>query len=344
MPIRLGIIGAGAAVRVLHAPVLAAIRRQIVPIAVAARTRSSAETCAALAGARLVFTDYRELLAHGDVDAVLIAVPIECNGQVLVDAAKSGKHILAEKPLAATVADAIVAVNACRAARSVVVIAENFLYRKDIATAKELLNRGELGEVFAFRVASVFDLHADHRRVWTDANWRRSAPHTGGFVLDAGVHAVSAMRHLLGEVTEVAAMTLDRSPLLRGPDSLLMQMTMASGASGQYFATYTAMPVEERLFDLELLCAGGALTLRPGRVVCRTGNTVRSFGISAAERGYRRLWLNFCAAVRGDEPALATPEKCFGDVAVIEAGLESARTGLRQPVIQLGSVAQAQAV
>jgi len=166
--------------------------------AVASRTREKAEAVAQQVKGARVYDHYRDLLADPEVDAVLIAVPIEVNHSVLIDAMRSGKHVLAEKPLAATPEQGL-AVLDTPAPNSVVAIAENFRYRRDLAKAREILAQGLIGEVFAFQLSVKFHLDAEVRRGWTERPWRRDPKYPGGFLLDAGVHPVSFLRDLLGK-------------------------------------------------------------------------------------------------------------------------------------------------
>src|SRR5206468_697218 len=113
--------------------------------------------------------------------------------------------------------------SACSKSSSVVAIAENFRYRSDLLKAKQVLMSGDLGSIFSFQLNVKFDLDAEVRRVWTERPWRRTPRHPGGFLLDAGVHAVSGLRDLLGNVLEVCAELSNQYPLIQGPDNLLMQ-------------------------------------------------------------------------------------------------------------------------
>src|SRR2546422_1959116 len=97
--IRLGIIGAGAAVQKLHWPVLRLMTDHIRVVAVASRTLEKAAAFREWMGDLRVCDNYRLILADPEVDAVLTAVPIELNGPVLIEAIRSGKHVLAEKPI-----------------------------------------------------------------------------------------------------------------------------------------------------------------------------------------------------------------------------------------------------
>lgn len=324
--IRLGIIGAGGAVRKLHWPVLEKMRRQIQVVAVASRLREKAVEVASLAGGATVYENYRELLTDSGVDAVLTAVPIESNARVLIDSVRAGKHVIAEKPIAATPAEGLEVLRACSETPKVVLIAENYRYRQDLLKAREILMSGAIGALFAFQLNVRFDLDAEVRRIWTERPWRRDATHPGGFVLDAGVHPVSFLRDLVGEITEVFAQTLNRHPDITGPDSLIMQMKLDNDAAGQYFACYTAKGKRETLLDLTVFGSRGTLEIRPGRVEwSRDREMVGSFKVPKADRGYPRQWRNFCNAIQSGEAVVSTPEKTFGDLLVIDAALRSAR-------------------
>ena len=103
--LRVGIIGAGIMARG-HAEVLSAHPDAVVT-AIASRTRSSAERLAAsLAGAPTVFEDAQALIDSGEVDAVSITTPDHRHAEMMVAAAKAGRHILVEKPFTTDVAGA----------------------------------------------------------------------------------------------------------------------------------------------------------------------------------------------------------------------------------------------
>ena len=336
--IRLGVIGAAAAVERLHWPVLKRMSRQIQVVGIASRTRARAEQCAGLMGGIRVYDDYRRLLGDPAVDAVLIAVPIEVCAAVTIDAVNSGKHVMAEKPLAATPEEGLQVLRACSKTSRVVAIGEDFRYRKDVTKARELLRAGTVGEIFAFQARMRFDLDAQVHRVWAEKQWRRDARHPGGYLLDAGVHPVAALRDLLGEVTELCAYTLDRHPVIGGPDSLLLQLKLDTGAIGHCFICYTAKAEEEMLLELIAYGGRGTIEIRDGTVKWAHGCGRRGgvFRYGKQERGYWRQWQNFCRAICGEEELVSTPERAYGDLLVIDAGLRSARVGQKvvlQPAI-----------
>ncbi|MBN1676083.1 MAG: Gfo/Idh/MocA family oxidoreductase [Kiritimatiellae bacterium] len=92
-----------------------------------------------------VFVDYRELLAQDDVDAVSIVLPDHLHRQVCEDAFAAGKHVLVEKPLATTVADAEAIVAAQRAAGKTLMVNWSNRWMHSFAQTKAALDAGELG-------------------------------------------------------------------------------------------------------------------------------------------------------------------------------------------------------
>ncbi|HEV3344663.1 MAG TPA: Gfo/Idh/MocA family oxidoreductase [Pirellulales bacterium] len=330
-PLKLGLLGAGAAVRKLHLPALNKLRGEIEIAGVWSRSPERARSLAAELGIERSFADHRELLADRTIEAVLIAVPIELNASFAIEAIKAGKHVLAEKPIAATTAEARQMLDACQSTQCVVAIAENFRYRDDILQARRLIEAGEIGRVQCFQITTVFDLLADVRRVYIEQPWRKEPQHAGGLVVDAGVHAVSGLREILGDVDHVCARLLNNSPATSGPDGLVMQLGLVSGVPGQYLACYTAKTDRETVFDLSVYGDEGSLWLTEGKVEwfsARTGK--RQTWQVPPDRGYLAQWKNFLAAVRGREPVYSTAAKAYDDLLVLECALSSAASG--QPV------------
>lgn len=93
-------------------------------------------------------TDYREVLARPDVDAVVIATPAASHGQLAQEALSAGKHVLIEKPLAATVDEGNRLVELADRKGLVLMVGHTFLYNAAVRRLKQYLDDGELGDVF----------------------------------------------------------------------------------------------------------------------------------------------------------------------------------------------------
>ncbi len=154
-------------------------------------------------------TDWRAVLERDDIDIVDVCVPGHLHAEVAIAALEAGKHVVAEKPLANTLAEAEKMVSTARAARERGVHSMvGFNYRRvpALALARQHIAAGRLGDVRQVRISYLQDWLADEEAPMT---WRLRRELAGSGALgDLASHAVDQVRFLLGhEVTEVNAMT-----------------------------------------------------------------------------------------------------------------------------------------
>ena len=189
-PLRWGILGTARINRMLIPPLKASPDNRLV--AVASRELARGEEYAREWGIGRVHGSYEALLADPEIDAVYIPLPNHLHAEWTIKAARAGKHVLCEKPLALTVADVDAMVSACREAG--VVLAEAFMYRHHPQTlkVKQLLDEGAIGTLRYLRGAFTFEL--------SRPNDVRLRPEWGGGCLwDVGCYPVSFARHLVGQ-------------------------------------------------------------------------------------------------------------------------------------------------
>jgi predicted dehydrogenase len=148
---------------------------------------------------------YEALLADPDVDAVYVPLPNHLHAEWTIAAARAGKHVLCEKPLAMTAADAERMVEACRAAG--VHLMEAFMYRlhPSWAAARELVASGQIGRLVA--VQCWFSYFNDD-----PANIRNVQAFGGGALFDIGCYAVNLSRMLFGAEPDRVAAAVVRDP------------------------------------------------------------------------------------------------------------------------------------
>src|SRR3954447_20898647 len=102
-------------------------------------------------------TDAAELLAHSDVDAVYIAVPHYLHAPLTIQAAQAGKHVLCEKPIATTLADADHMIAACAEAGVFLSIAFDAQLTPAMQRLRDLIVAGAIGEVIGTRIVALVD-------------------------------------------------------------------------------------------------------------------------------------------------------------------------------------------
>src|SRR6201996_6209100 len=201
-----------------------------------------------------VETDWRAVIDRDDVQLVDICTPGDTHAEIAIAALDAGKHVLCEKPLANTLAEAeAMAAAAARAARGGVRAMVGFNYRRvpAIALARRLINDGRLGSLRHVRAAYLQDWLAD---VSVPLTWRLQQDRAGSGALgDIGAHAVDLAQYLSGEhltgVSGQLSTFVEERPVAGGDgetgpvtvdDAALFNGRLASGALAAFEATRVA--------------------------------------------------------------------------------------------------------
>jgi len=174
-------------------------------VAIASRDEARAEGAASELGIARSHGSYEDLLADPDVDAVYIPLPNHLHAEWTFAAARAGKHVLCEKPLAMTAADAERMIEVCEAEG--VLLMEAFMYRLHPSweAVRQLVDSGRIGELRA--VQSWFSYFND------DAGNIRNIPEAGGGALfDVGCYSVNLSRMLFGGEPERVQGSVTRDP------------------------------------------------------------------------------------------------------------------------------------
>src|SRR5919202_578629 len=201
------------------------------------RDRVRLEAAAARLGWRETETDLRRLLERDDVALVDVCTPGDSHAEIAIAALEAGKHVLCEKPLANSVAEAeAMAEAAARAAARGVRSMVGFTYRRvpAIGLARELVAQGRLGEIRHVRAQYLQDWIADPA---APMSWRLQKERAGSGALgDIGAHIVDLTQHITGQrLTGVSALLetfVEERPLPASEGSL-------SGVAGQGTGTVT---------------------------------------------------------------------------------------------------------
>lgn len=199
-PVRLGAVGLGRAFA-LTAPALAAHPCVALVAACAPRAESRAAFAQGFGGR--TFETVEELCADPAVEAVYISTPHAMHVDHVKIAAAAGKHVLVEKPLALTLADATAMIEACDAAGVHLIVGPSHSFDAPVLKAREVIRSGRLGRVRMLHALNCTDfLYRPRRPEELDT------AQGGGVVFSQAVHQIDVARLLCGGVaTSVAAMT-----------------------------------------------------------------------------------------------------------------------------------------
>ncbi|MBA2597678.1 MAG: Gfo/Idh/MocA family oxidoreductase [Chloroflexia bacterium] len=324
--VRWGLIGASTIAREWMAPAIAA-QPDCVVAAVASSNAARARAFAAEMSIPRHYGAVDELLAESEIEAVYISTTNEWHEQQVIAAARAGKHVLCEKPLALTLDGARRMVQACADAR--VVMATNH-HLRNAAThraMRKLIAEGAIGQPLAARGFHAVYL-PEHLQ-----GWRINRPESGGgVILDITVHGADTLRFVLdNEVREVTAMTASQGMGQAGlEDSVMGVMRFQNGVLAQFHDAFTA---RHAFTGFEVhgttgsLYARDVMTQQPiGTVTLRRDGRDEDVPITH-ENMYERSVARFVGAIRGEGPPSATGEDGARSLAIALAVRESAQTG-----------------
>jgi len=200
----------------VSAPKFFGLKADVVLKAVCGRDRDAAKAFAAQWGWERVETDWQALVARDDVDLVDISTPNNLHKPIAVAAAKAGKHVVCEKPLAMNATEAQEMVEAVEAAGVVNTVCHNYRRLPAVALAKQMIDAGELGELYHFRGVYLQDWIASKEFPLV---WRLREELAGsGAHGDLNAHLIDLALWLVGPIAEVAGMMKTFVPERPMPD------------------------------------------------------------------------------------------------------------------------------
>ena len=211
------------------------------------RSEESVKAAAASLGWEEWSTSWEEVVQRKDIDVVDISTPGDSHAPIAIAAAKAGKVVFCEKPLANTLTEAKKMLAAVQKAGVLHMICHNYRKVPAVALAQKLINEGTLGDIYHFRGTYLQDWPMDPN---FPLYWRFDKAKSGSGALgDLGSHVTDLSRFLIGEITEVSA-TLEtfikERPLLDNPkkkgkvtvdDASIALVRFANGAIGSIEAT-----------------------------------------------------------------------------------------------------------
>jgi predicted dehydrogenase len=184
--LKIGIIGCGFIANRKHLPCLARMKGVEV-IAFCNPTVEKAQASANEFGSpkALVCTDYHEVLARQEIDAVHVCTPNSSHAEISIAALHSGKHVLCEKPMAKTATEAKSMLEASRQTGKLLTVGYNNRFREDALFLKSLSENGDLGEIYFAKA-----LATRRRGVPTWGSFMDKEKQGGGPLIDLATHAL----------------------------------------------------------------------------------------------------------------------------------------------------------
>jgi len=208
-------------------------------VAIASRKIEQAQAAAARLGIATAYGSYQEVIGSDEVDAVYVPLPNHLHAEWTMKAAAAGKHVLCEKPLAMSAAEAREVVAACSAAG--VKLTEAFMYRHHPTwvEARRLVGEGAIGELRA--VQSWFSYFNDD-----PDNIRNIAEYGGGAVMDIGCYGINLSRMLFDAEPSRVEASVHRDPRF-GVDVMTSALLEFPGGGQAVFTCSTQAEPDQRV-------------------------------------------------------------------------------------------------
>jgi len=270
------------------------------------------------------FTRVEQLLGKSDI--IDICTPPAEHSSATIAAARAGKHVICEKPIARHLADAQAMIAACESAGVRLFVAQVVRFFPEFARAKAVLDSGALGRLGVVRSVRGGTL-PQH------SGWFADMAQSGGVTLDMTIHDIDYLRWLCGDVVRV----FTRGLTFRGlaVDHVLMTLRFASGAIGHIEGSW-AFPAGTFRTYLELAGTDGLLVqdsddARPLDVQYHSGAAAPALALNdpalLIEDPYFKEFQHFLNALDSGSAFLVTPHDALAALRVALAALESLRTG-----------------
>lgn len=315
--VRWGIVGLGAVVADHVAPAILKSPGSRL-MGCAGRTLEKTRSFAGQFGVERVYPSHEDLARDRDIDAIYIATPNALHHAAVMTAARAGKHVLCEKPLALCVADGREMVEACRAAGVILRVAHQIRLERILQRVREIVASGTLGELRSI----AFERTAP---VGPKSAWRID-PRQGGILYDVAVHLLDLVPWLTGlRFHEVFALSQPDRREGVSDETLAILAQLDAGCHAVIRAS-REIPFAEN----DLLIEGTAGTLSTSALRWAEEYTLRIKSASglveehfAATPTYRREIEAFEDEIRGGRSLLPSGEEGVRTIEIATAVLES---------------------
>ncbi len=285
----------------------------------------------------LLTTDYHELLALPDLDAVVICLPHQLHASVAIEAAQARRHILVEKPMASSLSEAEAMINEADSAGVVLMVAENVRFHPTYRAVASRVEQGLLGPLFLIRIAREHNRRAYLR----ERSWFLN-DRDAGILWSGGVHDVELLRMLGGELEHIYAVQGAKAiPEMQADDNAVAVAGLRSGAVGLIVETFGLRTPRAGVFG-SVHGQLGSLWFEESRLrlyfsdADNQQNAVETIDIQPLDTFVAEM-THFmdCLGTPGHEP-VTSGRRAWATLVATQAAYESIRIGARVPLAAHG--------
>ena len=286
-----------------------------------AKARQLAERFGAAA-----FSTLDALFAHPSLEMVIIGSPSGCHAQQAIAAARSGRHVLVEKPLDISTARIDRLLKEVTRAGVMCGVCFQDRLKPAVVDMKRRIDAGEIGTLLVVTGEVKWFRPPEY---YSTSRWRGTwAFDGGGALINQGIHSVDLMLYLLGEIRSVSGLTSTRFHEIEAEDTATVLVEFVNGAHGTLDVTTAASPGAPR--RLRITGSKGSLLLEGDQLLDASAlpGSMPENAVSATvsdASAHQRIIEDFVDAIRGGRRPICDGAEGRRSVAVVEAVYRSAR-------------------
>jgi len=275
------------------------------------------------------YRDYKEMIEKEEIDIVDVLVPTSLHAKVVIDCLEMGKHVIVEKPIAASVEEGKQIIDVVKRSGKKFTVAHNYRFWPKFAKAKEVINRGDIGNV-----NFVMTNHRGWfwwRGAWT--RWTLKKP-SGGPIVEVGIHPIDLVRWYLGkEIVRIYALAKRVHFGVEVPDLVYITMEAEDGSLGSVEVSRTIVPRPYPYYHfLQVEGDRGSIQVYDCYdadfiIHNEQGISIREGRLIIPEHGYMQELQYFLRCVIEDKPPLVTAEDATRALELAWKAVESAEKG-----------------
>ena len=321
--IAVGLIGAGGMAE-RHINGIAGERDMLAMQAVCDVEKARADAIAERYHIGATYADYREMLDQEQLDAVIVLAPHDLQEEVCLEAARRGKHILVEKPIARTLDEADRMIEAAHKANVTLMVGHNQRYVPAHRKIKELADENAFGRVLA--------ASADH---WEDlirppgSWWRSKNAVGGGCLIGSGIHRLDLLRWFLGDPEEIYAYRTYDESRIEGEIAAVVIIRFGCGAIASYLCSWGTRRPWPSGESLSISGTKGGVCYRDGIYYLTDSSNPQTEqkALVTSEGEYESMWRHFALCVRDGSVPLTSGEEGRKALAIVAAAYSSMQSG-----------------
>ncbi len=287
------------------------------------------------------YVDYMEMLKNPEIDVITVATPSDLHAPIGIAAAKAGKHVMVEKPMAMTLKSADELIAACREAGVKLAVIHQNRFNKSIKLMRTALNDGRFGKLTHGQATVRWNRDDNY---YAQAPWRGTKLQDGGVLMNQSIHNIDLLQWMFGPVESVFGYTTTMLRKIEMEDIGVAVLKFRNGALGIIEAASTIYPknIEETLNvfgETGSVMVGGIAVNRIETWEFEDSEQEKAEIFASQENdppnvygfGHREIILDMIQAIREDRPAAVPGEEGRKALEIILSIYKCQETGM--PVV-----------